>query len=784
MKRLIFISLIITCILVVVDRAWGQLPGKAGERIAGSVALVCQAEIGALVDQALAAGDLPGCVIGVWKDGEWKMRQAFGDRTVEPQREPMMLDTIFDLASLTKPIATATSVMLLAERGQVDLNAPVGRYLATIVGEGRDEVLVKHLLLHTSGLIADNALADYQQGTEEAWRRLSAARPAKMPGGKFVYSDVGYLLLGRIVEVVSGNNLGDFAQENIFQPLTMRDTGFVPPTELQDRIAPTENRNGKMLRGEVHDPRAALLGGVAGHAGLFSTLDDIGSYAQMLLANGKCASTHRVLRPETIWRMTRPHVVETRESFGEVLRTYGWDQHSPYSHNGGELLEPFAFGHGGFTGTVLWIDPDQNLFYVFLSNRLHPDGQGSVNRLAGKIADLALREILSKPGNKSQVDAQSGQVQLGVDVLEARGFRDLSGRRVGLVTNQTGVNSRGQSTAEVLASAAGVELVALFSPEHGPQGDVDVPSIADSPDERLAVPIFSLYGTSRAPTAEQLAGLDVLVFDIQDIGTRFYTYISTLKSCMISAAENKKLFFVLDRPNPLGGLLVSGPMNDADRETFVACHHLALVHGMTIGELALLFRDELKLDLDLTVIPIRNWRRSQTWDQTGLEWIDPSPNMRSLEGAWLYPALGMLEATNLSVGRGTERPFQWIGAPWMDSRRLSDWFNGQNIPGIRAVPRRMTPLSSKYSGVECQGIQFVIHEASKLEPDRIGFTLAVGLRTIHPDQWEPAGIDTLLVIHSLLSSLRDGATVEELLNATRPVLDSFLLRRARCLLYE
>jgi uncharacterized protein YbbC (DUF1343 family) len=565
----------------------------------------------------------------------------------------------------------------------------------------------------------------------------------------------------------------------------MHGTGFVPPAELQDRIAPTEKRDGKMLRGKVHDPRAAMLGGIAGHAGLFSTLDDLGSYAQMLLANDTSASTHRILRPETIWRMTQPRAVGTRESFGAVLRTYGWDQHSPYSYNGGELLGPFAFGHGGFTGTVLWIDPDQNLFYVFLSNRLHPDGQGNVNRLAGKIADLVLREILSKPGNKSELDAQQGQVQLGVDVLAARGFRDLTGRRVGLVTNQTGVNSSGQSTAEVLASAVGVELVALFSPEHGPQGNLDARSIADSRDERLAVPNFSLYGESHAPTAEQLAGLDVLVFDIQDIGARFYTYISTLKACMVSAAENKKAFIVLDRPNPLGGLLISGPMNDPDRESFVACHHLALAHGMTIGELALLFRDELKLDLELTVMPVRNWARSETWDQTGLEWIDPSPNMKSLEGAWLYPSLGMLEATNISVGRGTDRPFQWIGAPWMDSRRLAEWFNEkQQIPGIRAVPQRMTPVSSKYSGRECDGLQFVIHDASKLEPDRIGLTLAVGLRTFHQDQWDSNGVDTLLVNKSLVESLRQGATVEELLKATRTALESFLLRRARYLLYE
>jgi len=769
-------------------------------------------EVRRLVEAAIASGDLPGAVVGLWRDGSWQLREAYGQRSTEPA-EAMTLDTVFDMASITKPVATATSVMRLVQSGQLDLQARVCDYLPEFTGQGREEVRVWHLMTHSAGLIPDNALADYQAGVDEAWRRLMKMDIRSTPGEKFVYSDVCFLLLGKIVENVSHMSLKDYSQQQVFTPLGMKDSGYVPAPSLINRIAPTEPRDGQMLRGIVHDPRAALLGGVAGHAGLFSTLDDIGLYAQMMLRNGRISAgrdrTHPAaanpsavnavfMRPEIVWQMTRPYRIEVRQDFGPVTRTRGWDHHSPYSYNGGQSLSPAAFGHGGFTGTVLWIDPDKNLFFVFLSNRLHPDGKGSVNQLAGKIATLAVSALEgqavppeNKPVENKPADGKSAgavapaalPVLTGIDVLKQRGFRDLAGKRVGLVTNQTGIDRQGQSTLALLTAAKDVQLVALFSPEHGIEGKLDVSKIGDSRSEEFNVPIYSLYGETRRPKPEQLQSIDVLVYDIQDIGTRFYTYIATMKNCLQACAEHGKEFMVCDRPNPIGGRL-AGPMRDPARETFVACHHLPVQHGMTVGELALLFQRELRLDVELTVIPVRNWQRQQRFDETGLWWVNPSPNMRTLEAALLYPGVGLLEMTNISVGRGTDRPFQWIGAPWLDGQRLASWLNERHVPGVRAVPRRLTPDSSKHAGVECSGIQFVLEDLATFDAIGLGLTLAAGLRQLHGDQWESERLDVLLVNKPLVDRIRQGAAPAELQAEIDAELAKFATRRAAVLLYD
>ncbi len=737
-----------------------------------------KSEIRAAIETAIGAGDLPGAVVGFWHDGKWLVREAYGNRALDGEAEAMTLDTIFDMASITKPVATATSIAILAERGKVNLDAPVKDYLPQFTGDRRDEVLVKHLLTHTAGVIPDNSIEDYKSGIDEAWKNLYSVKIQSTPGTKFVYSDVGFQLLGKIVEVVSGQPVNEFAKANIFTPLAMKETGYLPSSELRARIAPTEPRDGKMLRGEVHDPRAALMGGVAGHAGLFSTLEDIGRYAQMML-NGGSLEGVQVMRPETVVRLTAPHAVDTKENFGVVSRTNGFDHHSSYSYNSGDVLSDAAYGHGGFTGTVLWIDPVRNCFFVFLSNRLHPDGKGNVNRLAGGVAKTIVEQCLPPLPHR---DATT-KVLLGVDVLRESQFRLLKGKRVGLVSNHTGRTSDGTPTAELLRGAKEVQLVALFSPEHGFEGLLDEAGIGDSTAEGLKLPIYSLYGKTRRPTAEQLAQLDCLVYDIQDIGCRFYTYISTMKECMSAAAEHGKQFIVLDRPNPIGGVAFGGSFVDPGRESFVACHNLPIQHGMTVGELAVLFRDEMKLNLDLRVIPVRHWQRSQSLDQTGQEWIDPSPNMRSLLAARLYPGIGLLETTNISVGRGTDRPFEWIGAPWIDSRQLANWFNEQNVSGIRAVPRRVTPNASKYANEACGGIYLVATHTDAIQPIDVGLTVARGLRKLYPEQWKVDAIDTLLVNAKMRDAIKSEASLDELKAIYADDLRAFELRRARSLLY-
>jgi CubicO group peptidase (beta-lactamase class C family) len=337
------------------------------------------------VESAITDNKLPGCVVLVGSRGKIVHREAYGHRRLQPTDEQMTVDTVFDLASLTKPIATATSVMILIERGKARLDDRVAEHLPEFTAHGKDAITIEHLLLHTGGLIADNPLADYEHGRSTAIEKIYSLKPIAPPGEKFIYSDVSFIALGLVVEKVSGQSLDEFARQNIFEPLAMRDTAFLPSAQLQARAAPTEKRDGRWLTGEVHDPRAARLGGVAGHAGMFSTADDLARYAHMMLGRGQSGDA-RVLKEETWATMTLP-----RDVPGGGKRALGWDMKTGYSSNRGKEFSDAAFGHGGFTGTALWIDPEKQLFVIFLSNRLHPDGKGSVNALAGRIADILVR---------------------------------------------------------------------------------------------------------------------------------------------------------------------------------------------------------------------------------------------------------------------------------------------------------------------------------------------------------------------------------------------------------
>ncbi|MCG6155564.1 serine hydrolase domain-containing protein [Rubinisphaera margarita] len=347
-----------------------------------------QTEIDQVVKEGIENGQMPGCVVLIGHRGKIVLAKAYGHRQSEPEAVPMTLDTVFDLASLTKPVATATSILHLVEQGKLKLDQKVTAILPTFTGNGKENITVRQLLIHQSGLIADNSIHDYGNGPQQAFERIDALKLTADPGTKFIYSDVGFIVLGRIVEAVSGTPLNEYAAAHIFKPTGMQETGYLPDKSLHSRTAPTEQRNGDWMRGEVHDPRAYALNGVAGHAGLFSTAEDLARYATMML-NGGTIDRQRVLKPETIELMITPHEVS------RGVRGLGWDIQSPYSSNRGDQLSERAFGHGGFTGTVLWIDPDQDLFFIFLSNRLHPDGEGSVNSLAGRIISIAAAALSS-----------------------------------------------------------------------------------------------------------------------------------------------------------------------------------------------------------------------------------------------------------------------------------------------------------------------------------------------------------------------------------------------------
>src|SRR5690349_18987276 len=476
----------------------------------------------------------------------------------------MTTDTIFDLASLTKVVATATSIMILIERGEVRLADPVVKFIPEMKGGGSDAITIEQLLTHVSGFAPDFDLRERWTGYDEAMKRLYREPLRNTPGARFVYSDINYIALGEVVHRVSGLTLDEFARQNVFVPLGMHDTGFKPSSSLTARIAPTEKRRSQMnylgdtgsdlgaageqwLRGQVHDPTSFRMGGVAGHAGLFSTADDLAIFCQMILGGGSYRGA-RVLSPYGVATMTQPRAV----SDNGAARGIGWDIATSFSTNRGDLFPLGSFGHTGFTGTSLWIDPASDTFIVFLSNRVHPDGKGDVASLRGRVASIVASAITDTDAAKARAESSAtaaellaslarlnssatrppttvadAQVLAGIDVLERDNFAPLAGMRIGLVTNQTGRDRNGRSTIDVLFKAPGVKLTSLFSPEHGIRGLVDE-KVSDTKDDQTGLPIHSLYGESRRPKPEQFKDLDALVYDIQHVGARFYTYISTL----------------------------------------------------------------------------------------------------------------------------------------------------------------------------------------------------------------------------------------------------------------
>ena len=785
-----------------------------------SVSLTHLARMDPILNEAIAKQQLPGAVVLVSRKGGVVWQKAYGARAVAPVREAMTSDTIFDLASLTKVIATATSIMILVERGQVRLNDPLSKFIPEIKGEGRERITIEQLLTHRSGYAPDFDLRERWSGHDEAIKRLINEPLRNPPGAKFVYSDIGYIALGEIVHRASGQTLDQFAQRNIFNPLGMKNTGFRPPRSKLSRIAPTEKRRGQLsylgdsnrdageegerwLRGEVHDPTSFRMGGVAGHAGLFSDAHDVAIYCQMILNKGAVRGV-RILSPASVTTMTRPRLV----SENGWTRGLGWDIDTSYSSNRGDAFPLGSFGHTGFTGTSIWIDPASDMYVVFLSNRVHPDGKGDVSALRGKVATIAASAVTDdaavararlaegnyyselmraqvhfRHAGSSPTATNDAQVLTGIDVLERDGFKQLAGLKLGLVTNHTGRDRQGRQTIDVLKNASGVQLVALFSPEHGIRGMADE-RVSDSVDEQTGLPIYSLYGETRRPKPEQLKNLNALVFDIQDVGARFYTYMSTLGYVMEEAAKAHLPVFVLDRPNPINGVDVEGPVADSDKLSFTAHHPIPVRHGLTVGELAQLFNQQRKIGCDLRVIKMDGWKRQMWFDATNLDWVNPSPNMRSLTEATLYPGVGLLETTNVSVGRGTNTPFEVVGAPWIRGQELAAYLNQRNIAGVRFVPLRFTPNASVFKDENCSGVNIVITDRSKFRPVRTGIEMAAALRRLYPNEWKVDSYLRLLVNAATLEHLKRGDSPDDIERSWSADLGNFQRARARVLLYD
>lgn len=847
-------------------------------------------QIEQLVNADIADKKLPGAVVIVGHKGKIVYRKAFGNRSLVPTVEKMTVDTIFDVASLTKPVATATSIMILVEHGKLRLNDTIGKFIPDIDDPEAKKVTIQQLLTHTSGYRPDFDLGEKWTGRDGMLAALKKEKLRAPPGTKFVYSDIGFIVLGEIVSrIFEDTKVGhfqrhaffdsfvDFTEDNLFDAVATSDTLFFSDKRARqsveallqrenrlERIAPTENVRGQnsylgstfdgdsqigdeILRGRVHDPTSFRMGGVAGHAGLFSTADDLARYCQMLLNGGivpgrnptgtegaseknpkseiqnlKSKSTlptgrvsasgdRRILSAQTVAKMTAPYVV----SEDGATRGLGWDVNTSFSSNRGELFPLGSFGHTGFTGTSIWIDRVSQTFVVFMSNRVHPDGKGDVTPLRAKVATVAASAVEDTPIEayrlaesiyssqvaaqipkfKANVEAanrtnsairnpQSAVVLNGIDILEKNNFKDLDGKRIGLVTNHTGRNFAGKPTIDVLFGAKNVKLVSLFAPEHGIRGELDISKIDDSKDEKTGLPVYSLYGETRRPKAEHFKDLDAIVYDIQDIGARFYTYTATLRNVMEEAAKAKIPVYVLDRPNPINGVDVEGPLAEEEKLSFIAAHTIPVRYGLTIGELGQMMNAERRISADLRIIKMENWSRAMWFDETGQTWINPSPNMRSLTEATLYPGIGLLETTNVSVGRGTDTPFEVIGAPWLDGQKLAKHLNERNLKGVRFVPVSFKPNASVFKNEDLGGVNIVITNRNVFESVRTGIEIACALRKLYPDKWEVDRYGRLLVNAGILEMVKRGESPDAIEAAWQKSLKDFETRRAPYLLYK
>lgn len=713
--------------------------------------------IGEAVGTAIRDGDLPGAVVLVWHRGETVYRRAFGQRSVIPVSEVMTPDTIFDLASLTKVVATAPAVMMLVEDGVVRLRDPVARYIPGFDRYGKDRVTVEHLLTHTSGLRADFPLEREFQGSATAVTLAIDEHLVDPPGTRVVYSDINFIVLAEIVARISGEPFDQFVERRLFEPLGMSETGFLPARDVRSRIAPTEfcrplgwpcgdAAGASMLRGTVHDPTARRMEGVAGHAGLFGTADDLARFGAMFLGRGALDDA-RVLAPLTVARMTG---LATPPGMAD-RRGLGWDISSRYSSNRGDLFSTGSYGHTGFTGTSIWIDPTTQTVVIFLSNRVHPDGTGDVVALRGRVATMAAAAV----EGVRLVSEGSPRVTTGIDRLQGEAFARLEGQRVGLLTNQTGRSSGGATTIDLLHHAPNLDLRRLFSPEHGIRGDHDA-RVPDAVDPVTGLTVHSLYGDSRRPAAAALDGVDTIVVDLQDAGARFYTYATTMAYVMEAAAERNVKVVVLDRPNPINGDTVEGPLLDEAQQGFTGYISMPIRHGLTLGELAQVFKAERGIGVDLEVVPMEGWRRRFWYDETGLLWLNPSPNLRSVGQASLYPGIGSIEGTNLSVGRGTDTPFEQFGAPWIDGGDLAAALGARGLDGVRFYPVEFTPESSTYAGELCEGVRITVTNRDALRPVRVGLEIASALYRLYPTEFDLDGATRLLGSQQTLDRVEAG----------------------------
>jgi SSS family transporter len=853
------------------------------------------APITTLMTQAIEAKKIPGAVVLVNHDGRTVFERAYGNRAAEPLLEPMTEETVFDMASLTKCLVTATAIMQLYELHKLNFDDAVAKYLPEFGANGKQGVTIRELLTHYSGLPPDVDLKDAWGLTApdkaEGLRRAFASSLVTPAGMHFEYSDINYITLGALVEKVSGEPLEEYAQRHIFAPLHMTHTRYLPigkacgallnstgsltgegghgidpcradgwrREEWIPRIAPTAYDNegnaatnpdyDRLLRGVVHDPTTRRMGGVAGHAGVFSTVGDIALFGQALLDRLADRASDFPLGKAALKLMTQPEQPATaaggatiftedgKTTTGVAARGFGWDINSAFSRPRGEVFPTGSFGHTGFTGTSLWMDPKSDTVVVLLSNAIHPRGAPPISTLRGQVATAAARALglETNAALASSSEAQgSGITQTvshtempacepgegcptytGIDVLEGTQFAALvpiaarhnNRLRLGLLTNQTGLDSKGRRTVDLLFNDApravpGASLTTLFSPEHGLLGIKDSMKVANDTDAATHLPVISLYGVKeeqRRPSMETLKDLDAVVVDLQDAGERFYTYETVVGYFLEAAAKAGIEVIVLDRPNPVNGVAVQGPVSDAGAESYTDYMPLPSRHGLTLGELALYFNNERRLPsttsaniqvpikAQLTVVPMQNWRRSQFFDETRLPWINPSPNLRSPAAAVLYPGIALMETANISVGRGTDKPYEQIGAPYINAVQLATYLAARKIPGISfaatSFPVGEDGNHYPFHGKTIPGISFTCTDRNVLNSPEFGIELISALHRLYPEFLLAKTMQIIANVDTM-QALRNNDDPRTIAAGWEPDLAKFQKQRKPYLLYE
>jgi len=908
--------------------------------------------VSTLITDAIAAHKLPGAVIVIGHNGKVVFHHAYGDRKLagEPgldgrpsPAEPMSEDTIFDMASLTKCLATATAVMQLYEQGKLQFDDPVEKYLPAFNPDHdpqRAKVTLRMLLTHTSGEAPDVSLKDpwglAAPDRAEGFRRALTTPLSGAPGAKFVYSDINFIILGDLIETLSGETEDLYTSEHIFKPLGMKDTRYLPISRacgmsdappyslaamkitgtkyiiecdhpgswpaalLIPRIAPTAHDDESkpqpelnpnfdhLLRGTVHDPTARRMGGVAGHAGVFSTAHDMSLFAQALLDKLLHNTGPFPLKQSTLELMTSPeqpghnsgqvaaaNAAEQKEIAagdkpsapllapdypavkGQDLRGFGWDIDTAFSKPRGAIFPIGSFGHTGFTGTSLWMDPASDTYVILLANAIHPRGNPPISNLRGEVATavakaLGLAEIAYQPKdcngkadgppvtveeaaatdlycrtsgatdcpgvmvcayggpeldtksapNHSLVSTTEPQTLTGIDVLESTNFSALSGlQHLGLLTNQSGLDAHGKRTIDILQAhlrtTSNQQLTALFSPEHGIFGAQDSTHISAETDSATGLRVTSLYGPTDAdkrPSHEQLAGLDAVVIDLQDAGVRFYTYETVVGYFLEAAAREQTEFHhdlqivVLDRPDLVGGEQVQGPVSDAGLESYIDYMPLPVRHGMTLGELAQYINGSKHLGVHLTVVAMQQWSRDEYFDQTGLPWVNPSPNLRSVTAATLYPGLGMLDLVNVSVGRGTSNPFEQFGAAWMKAPDVAAALTARQIPGVTfsATTTTVADDSNHYPfhGQTIDAVRIALTDRNALDSPELGIEILSVLHRLYPAQFQLERSLRLIGSRDTLDAITRGDDPRSIAASWNSALAAFRAARAPYLLYR